>query len=543
MRLLIALLLIFLPASAALPEAIVTEFKQHYKNAKERADGLMQADNKTWLLFRSENKALQVSNGSEIQLVIKDGDDFLFSDEINDWIFTPIVNKTVKSFDFFDPQIQAKILATNIVPTFLVPDSFELPRDLAITMGRLPLSLRSVELASDRELRFKERLLEEKANKPIDAISYSIKTGLLKRVGFSDLPLVENLDEMSAGLSYVSEIKTIDGDLYLLDYHQAKVFQITSPEIKYDSLKPNEEIFRPVSKRSFDVQVDQTKVATARNARVAFGDNSDFQNKSIESNLEMTELFDLTDLGLVAGLRDFQIEKENGVAYFLDSLGSNIFVVDIKAKRLIKTITIPAGCSDMIKVSRSSAEPVQIMMLSKSKSSLLSINSFDYRMSKTLDLNLLSKDFRYVPHALAVNESKVFVAVEAINANPQKQFAVQGKVLVLDAVTSQLISSIDLDYVPIDLLLAKDNKHVYALGSNQDAAFVSKIDFEKSYSVENANLAPDIIDPQNMTFANTGKFVLISSSGTNTIAVFDLATWSMVHKIDIGDSSSILLAL
>lgn len=502
MQILIAILLICLPASAALPEAIVSEFQQHYKDAKERADGLMHAGNKDWLLFKTNKQ----STDSEIKLVIKDGDDLLFSDEINDWVFTPIKGNTVKSFDFLHPQIQAKILSTNIVPTFLVPSGFELPRDLAITMGRLPLSLRTVELASDRELRFRERLAEEQASKPIDAISYSVKTGLLKRVGFSDLPLVENLDEMSAGLTYVSEIKTIDGDLYLLDYHQAKVFQITSPETKHDSLKPNEQIL-------------------------------------IESNLEMTELFDLTDLGLEAGLRDFQIEKETGVAYFLDSLGSNIFVVDIKAKRLIKTITIPAGCSDMIKVSRSSAEPVQIMMLSKSKSSLLSINSFDYRMSKALDFNSLSKDFRYVPHALAVNESKIFVAVEAINANPQKQFAIQGKVLVLDTVTSQLIASIDLDYVPIDLLLAKDNKHVYALGSNQDAAFVSNIDFEKAYSVENANLAPDIIDPQNMVFANTGKFVLISSSGTNTIAVFDLATWSMVHKIDIGDSSSILSAL
>ena len=37
---------------------------------------------------------------------------------------------------------------------------------------------------------------------------------------------------------------------------------------------------RPVLKQSFDVQVRSKKVATALNARVAFGDNSDFQNKS-----------------------------------------------------------------------------------------------------------------------------------------------------------------------------------------------------------------------------------------------------------------------
>ena len=41
----------------------------------------------------------------------------------------------------------------------------------------------------------------------------------------------------------------------------------------------NHEYNRPVSKQSFDVQVAQKKVATAQKVRVAFGDNSDFQNK------------------------------------------------------------------------------------------------------------------------------------------------------------------------------------------------------------------------------------------------------------------------
>ncbi|MDA0771691.1 MAG: carbohydrate ABC transporter permease [Cyanobacteria bacterium] len=40
----------------------------------------------------------------------------------------------------------------------------------------------------------------------------------------------------------------------------------------------------PVSKQSFDVQVALKKVATTLNARVAFGDNSDFQNKSSKSS-------------------------------------------------------------------------------------------------------------------------------------------------------------------------------------------------------------------------------------------------------------------
>ncbi|MDA0772950.1 MAG: hypothetical protein O3C63_08410 [Cyanobacteria bacterium] len=61
--------------------------------------------------------------------------------------------------------------------------------------------------------------------------------------------------------------------------------------VKFEGLNPNDREdldrcskanIRPVSKRSFDVQVALKKVATALNARVAFGDNSDFQNKSNE---------------------------------------------------------------------------------------------------------------------------------------------------------------------------------------------------------------------------------------------------------------------
>ena len=57
-QILIAILLICLPASAALPEAIVSEFQQHYKDAKERPDGLMQAGNKDWLLFKTNKQSI-----------------------------------------------------------------------------------------------------------------------------------------------------------------------------------------------------------------------------------------------------------------------------------------------------------------------------------------------------------------------------------------------------------------------------------------------------------------------------------------------------
>ncbi|MDA1020304.1 MAG: hypothetical protein O2962_02005 [Cyanobacteria bacterium] len=66
---------------------------------------------------------------------------------------------------------------------------------------------------------------------------------------------------------------------------------------------------RPVSKHSFDVQVAQKKVATARNARVAFGDNSDFQNKSSKNNSSTDlELLKSTDI-FILNSADWQTER------------------------------------------------------------------------------------------------------------------------------------------------------------------------------------------------------------------------------------------
>ena len=66
---------------------------------------------------------------------------------------------------------------------------------------------------------------------------------------------------------------------------------------------------RPVSKQSFDVQVAQKKVATAQNARVAFGDNLDFQNKSNENNSSADlELLKTTDIFILNAV-DWKTER------------------------------------------------------------------------------------------------------------------------------------------------------------------------------------------------------------------------------------------
>lgn len=470
MFILIAILLLISPVSAA-PEAVKLELQKYYPKISERADGLLKADGKTWLEFKGNI----LVNGLELSL--KDGDDFLFSDGS---VYTPIVNNTVKSFDFFNPEIQSKILSTNLVQSFLIPDGFTLPRDLAITMGRLPLELRSVELASDRELRFRERLKQEAEAKVIDALVYSNQSIELKRVRFENEVKVETLDEFSQGLTYLSNIRKIEDKLYLSDFHQAKIFQVDS--------------------------------------------------KKLEPKL----LIDFKKLGLEMKLHDFVVDSEAKIVYALDSLESKLAVADLQEQKILKTINVPSASSKLIRVKRGASEPDQIMMISKSKSKITTVGTFNYRINQEIDLN--SFGFKVLPHAIAADELNILVAVELVKA----QDGVLGKILVIDPVTGKLVNSIDLEFVPYDLLLAKNKQVIYALGSNVDGAFLAAAGLAKKSFLQVVSLAPDIIEPRSMSYAALDDWILISSSGTDILGVLDIPTWSIVHKIDLGSSSNLI---
>ncbi|MDD9899345.1 MAG: hypothetical protein OXU45_10155 [Candidatus Melainabacteria bacterium] len=472
MLILIAIFLLVLPVSAA-PEAVIKEFKSHYQNVSERADGLIKADGKVWLEFKGN----AVTNS--LELSFKDGDDFLFSDGS---VFTPIEKNTAKSFDFFHPEIQAKILSTNLVQSFLVPEGFTLPRDLAITMGRLPLNLRSVELASDRELRFRERLKQEAKAKVIDALVYSNQSAKLKRVQFENKAKLENLEAISQGLTYLSNMKKIEDKLYFSDFHKAQIFE-----------------------------VDQ-------------------------ASLEAKTVIDFAKLGLEIKLRDFEVDQEAQIVYGLDSLESKLIVTDLKNQKILKSVQVPSASSNLIRIRRSAAEPDQILLIAKSEAKVISVGTFDYRINQEINLN--SFEEAVLPTAIASNEANIFVAVELIKPKD----GVVAKVLVIDSISAKLSQSIDLDFVPYDLLLAQNRQSVYALGSNSEGAFVADLGIGKASFVQITNLAPDIIAPRSMSYAALDDWLLISSSDSETMAVLDIPSWSIVHKIDLGMGSNLLVS-
>ncbi len=509
LRLLILFIFISTPALADTPKAIEDYFKNSYPKAQIRLDGLLQVGDKLWLPFVNG-----ASGAEEITLTLKTPEnDYLFS---NGWIYVPIKDNTVKGFDYYDEKIQAQILLNQITPGFLVPKGFTLPRDLAITAGRLPIELRTVELASDREVKFKERLKQEQLSKPLTILSYSRKSGILSKIELTKSDSngdtnITKLTDLSSKFSYLSNIKRIKSKVYFTDYTKGKVYQLNETKIEFDARKPAQDL-NPVQ-------------------------------ESTTYNIE--ELLSLSNYDMKTGLQDFAISDDERAAYLLTNVDPKLLIIDLATKKLIKAVTVSPGGSNLTMISRNSSEPTQLYMISKSDSKLTTVNSFDYRIASELNLNKLTEQgmplitgARNIPHSLAVNSNYVFVGVEAVKGSKSS-----GQILVLDGISNNLISNIKLDYIPYKLSLAAEPNMLYALGSNGTTSYVSKINIETKELIKTANLSPDIQSPKEFAISQSGYFLLIPSSGTNVIGVLDISNWELVYKIDIGDSSNILLSL
>ncbi len=506
LRLLILLIFISTPVLADTPKAIEDYFKKEYPKAQIRLDGLLQVEDKLWLPFVNG-----YSDAEEITLVLKTREnDYLFS---NGWIYVPIKDNTVKGFDYYDEKIQAQILLDQITPGFLIPKGFTLPRDLAITAGRLPIELRTVELASDREIKFKERLKQEQISKPLKILSYSVRSGMLSKIELTKNASngdtnITKLEDLSDKFSYLSNIKRIKSKIYFTDYTKGKIYQLNETKHEFDASKPAQETDRVVEPDTYDIE----------------------------------EFISISNYDMKTGLQDFALSDDGRAVYLLTNVDPKVLIVDLATKKLIKAVTVSPGGSSLTIVSRNSSEPTQLYMISKSNSKLTTVNSFDYRISSEVDLNKFGQatNERFIPHALAVNANHVFIGVEAVD---QKSSKIEGRILVLDGISNNLISSIKLDYIPYKLSLALEPNTLYTVGSVSAAAYVSKINIESMQLIKTTDLGPDIQSPKEFTISQSGYFLLIPSAGTNTIGVLDIASWELVYKLDIGDSSNILISL
>jgi hypothetical protein len=511
---------------AEVPTAIRDILQQDHPQIKFRLDDLAQTQDKLWLLVKPR-RDISFSEGSwaefelesqhELGLLEKTTEeDYLFS---NGWIYTPIKDNTIKSYDYYPESFQKVLLQSLINQGFLIPAEFVLPRDLAMLAGRLPLNLGSVELATDRELVYKERLKEEEKTKDLEFLAYTVENGSfslvsIKRNKEDDLINLEleTLDDISTKIRYASKIKKIDGEVYISDQTEAKIYKLNRKQrLEFDATKP-------------------------------------LSNQGVDSQEIVNELELFLDLNTYVknktGIRDFEFNKNKSNIYVLTTVDSKLHIIDTKKEIIIKSIELPAAADGMKLVSRSVSEPDKLVFRSRSGAKVYIVNTFDYRVTSALDLNEMNETYRFIPNDLLVTTQYILVATEVLYRSPAMPKDSMGKILAIDSVTGKLISLVDLDFVPFSMAFSGDERTFFAIGSNlMKKTIIAKINSQILSVMAKADLSPDIIDSKNITSSSAGRFMLVPSAASNQVGVIDLETCTLVKKLDINKTSSVLLAL
>ena len=469
-----------------------------FPTASFRFDGLFSVANKTWLLLIPSNAAefhndIEIKANSIVQspdLVERSGDDFLFS---NGWIYTPIKANSIKSLMEFSPAIQEQIIQNKIVDKFLIPEGFSLPRDLAILAQGLPIKLKNVELATEKEEKYQE-LLEKNKNNQFNFIAYSNNSGKFYLINITDANYSQKeIPELSSSISWLTAFKVFKGEVFLADYNENKIFSFASKDIrdKNDKIKIKniEQVLEP-----FDTEQNQ--------------------------------------------LKDFAVTDE--FIYYITGSDNRLSSFNRKKKKSSKQINLPAQVKSIDFFSSSSNLVDSIVVLSKGSNEINFLNDTNYQINHKLkfkkDGSSLVKDFE-------VSKDFVYIAIEKYK-NKERT----GEINLYDSISKQMIHSINLDYVPYKLFVKNNSSRLIVLGNDfKDSgnSVLHEYDLADIRSPKNKErnpkelnaikLGPDIVLAEDFSLDDKGQFLLIPSPKTKLLGIVDLKDFSLVKKINTKD--------
>lgn len=504
---------------AAIPEEIKTILQKELPGVKFRLDDMATVNKDLWILIKPKSQE-PLANGETLSLKKKTiTKDFLFS---NNWIFTPVKNDTIKSLDYFPEEFQEILLAGEINQGFLIPKNFVLPRDLAILAGRLPVKLASVELATEREVIYQERMKDLEDTKVVEFLSYSFNDGSFNYIEIDknkessteiSSPAIERIENLTEAFSFVTSLKTIDDEIYASEFPSSKIFKL--------------------NKLNANSQFDATKP----HLQVANGDDAQ------SFLIDYQEVFDLSNIEAGHRIKDFIFNQNKSVLYILTAPKSNLYVVNYETKSLIKKIELPPMINSLRLLSRSSSEPDQLVFVSRAAAKIYIFSTFDYRISQEIEMSKQDEHKSFIVHDAVVNNSFILVAVESTDMDVKRLYNTIGEILYFDVISGKKFKDLELSFIPRKLKFSNDKDHVFALGVNkQNESYAAKVDL-KFLQHEELNLSPDLSFTDAMLLAANDQFLVIPSSSTNIIGLVDVATWSLVKKFNVKEPISLLLNL
>jgi 2-dehydropantoate 2-reductase len=468
------------------PASVKSAVQKIYPGAKFRYDGILETQNKTWLLLINPNPTVDamppVAEGAasveaqqeDLSLIFRSPeDDLLFG---NSYIYTLIENNTIKGYSEFASPIKDRILSFVIPSDFLVPKGFSLPRDLGVLSDELPIPLRNSQLSTVKELELKTLLAAERA-KEIRFLAYSsLDNGfaLIKLSKNTENPTSIEVLKTDKDLVWISKMNKTKKNILLADYSTAKIYEL----------------------------------------------DSDFK----ADNFKLEEVFDLKQFIHENGLLDFDLEHKT--IYALSQKDSKIYAINATNKKVISEIQLSNLVSEMEPFDFSSNTAKLLVVNSRGANEISFVDTSNYQVAQILKYK--KGDEQNIIFDFVINKDLLVTVSEYIKDEDNK-----GKLNVYSSISKELMQSYYLDYIPQKVSFIDDGRMILALGFNKEQeSFLTKIDLKKKEILLQKSLGADILSARTFAFNREESLLLIPSLENKLISVIDLKNFELLKKIE-----------
>jgi len=193
-------------------------------------------------------------------------------------------------------------------------------------------------------------------------------------------------------------------------------------------------------------------------------------------------------------------------------------------------------------VNRGATEPDQLVFVSRALTKIYLLSTFDYRVTREINLNSLSNNSNYYIHDVLMNQDFIYAAVERV---PNKDWLVkssQGELLLVDIVENTIKKNIDLEFIPQHIQASTDDNQLILWGTNKDKhSLLQVFDNQMSPVSEVIDLYPDLSLTQSI--AELKDFIIVPSSSANMLGIIDKKSWSLVKKVELKQAINSISAL
>lgn len=249
----------------------------------------------------------------------------------------------------------------------------------------------------------------------------------------------------------------------------------------------------------------------------------------------------------------FCIEKEKNIMYIPSSFDGVLYVLDMKSEEIIDSVSIGGNLSQVLLCKQ------ELFIANEDSNSIYVLNK------NTLEpIGVISVD--NMPHGFAFDEksNKLYVpcinsilCIDIISKNIENKIEINckawhikvdndkehiyistldGKIVVLDKYSLQLINIIDDLLIPVELCINYEKEHIYIADLGYKA--IKILDYNSYKEVGCIKIDGN---PQGLELSKDNKYIFVTDTYNNSVKVYDTNNNEFIKEIRVGKEPTTIL--